>query len=176
MYVGQYLPSWRPEVDYRVSYSAKKEEGGGVLRDLSHELDLLNFLFGEWRELIACTGKKSSLEINSEDSINVLGVMKNEASFQISMNYTDRIAQRFIIVVTDSETFHIDLVKNTFKSSVRNENVIITRDISYIKMHQGICENSEYLCDFNAGLQVESLIEKVEESMKEKRWVKNGFV
>src|SRR3990167_7543788 len=37
--VGQYLPTWRSQVDYRDCYSAKKNQGGGVLRDLSHELD-----------------------------------------------------------------------------------------------------------------------------------------
>ena len=45
-YVGQYLPDWRPKRDYRKSYSAKKIEGGGVLRDLSHELDFVSWLFG----------------------------------------------------------------------------------------------------------------------------------
>jgi len=49
VYVGSYLPLWRPDADYRKSYSAKRKEGGGVLRDLSHELDYVFWLFGRWR-------------------------------------------------------------------------------------------------------------------------------
>ena len=48
IYVGQYLPEWRPDKDYRKSYSAEKALGGGVLRDLSHELDYMNWFFGEF--------------------------------------------------------------------------------------------------------------------------------
>ena len=34
IYVGQYLPDWRPQQDYRKSYSVSRTQGGGVLRDL----------------------------------------------------------------------------------------------------------------------------------------------
>lgn len=43
-----WLPAWRPDRDYRTIYSAAPEEGG-VLRDLSHEIDLLNHLVGPGR-------------------------------------------------------------------------------------------------------------------------------
>ncbi|MDO9288461.1 MAG: Gfo/Idh/MocA family oxidoreductase, partial [Thermodesulfovibrionales bacterium] len=45
--VGQFLPSWRPDRDYRNSYSASVAEGGGVALDLSHEIDYMRYLFGD---------------------------------------------------------------------------------------------------------------------------------
>ena len=39
--IGQYLPSWRPGTDYRHGVSARRELGGGVLLELSHEIEYL---------------------------------------------------------------------------------------------------------------------------------------
>ena len=61
-YVGQYLPEWRPGRDYREVYSAKRSEGGGVLRDLSHEIDFLAYLTGQITHVSAFGGKLSALE------------------------------------------------------------------------------------------------------------------
>ena len=45
--VGQFLPSWRPNIDYRESVSARKALGGGALLELSHEIDYLMWIFGD---------------------------------------------------------------------------------------------------------------------------------
>jgi predicted dehydrogenase len=66
--VGQYLPNWRPDSDYRYSVSARKELGGGVLLELSHELDYLRWIFGEVDAVSAILCKQSDLEIDVEDS------------------------------------------------------------------------------------------------------------
>jgi predicted dehydrogenase len=41
---GQYLPDWHPWEDYRQSYSARREMGGGIVLDRVHELDYLRWL------------------------------------------------------------------------------------------------------------------------------------
>lgn len=65
--VGQYLPSWRPKSDYRIGVSAQKKLGGGVLLELSHEIDYINWIFGNVETVSTVFGTQSSLEIDVED-------------------------------------------------------------------------------------------------------------
>ena len=69
--IGQYLPSWRPDADYRMGVSARKELGGGVLLELSHELDYLRWIFGEVAWLNAYLGQQSALQIDVEDTAHL---------------------------------------------------------------------------------------------------------
>lgn len=69
---GQYLPDWRPWQDYRKSYTAKKEMGGGVILDGSHEIDYMRWLLGDVKEVFCFAGKISSLKVNVEDSADIL--------------------------------------------------------------------------------------------------------
>jgi predicted dehydrogenase len=77
--VGQYLPSWRPNIDYRKSVSAQNVLGGGVLLELSHELDYLGWIFGEVEWVRATLSRQSNLEIDVEDSAFI--VMKFLSDF-----------------------------------------------------------------------------------------------
>lgn len=70
--IGQYLPSWRPESDYRQSVTANKELGGGALLELSHEIDYLRWIFGEVEWVTSSLSRQSDLEIDVEDSANLI--------------------------------------------------------------------------------------------------------
>ena len=60
--VGQYLPDWRPDIDYRSTVSANSTLGGGVLLELSHEIDYLRWLFGEVQWVSAVLSTQSNLD------------------------------------------------------------------------------------------------------------------
>lgn len=82
--IGQYLPSWRPDADYRQGVSARRELGGGALLELSHELDYLRWIFGEvdWVECVL--SKQSSLEIDVEDTAHlILGFVPADDGHQL---------------------------------------------------------------------------------------------
>lgn len=64
---SSYLPDWRLGQDYRDTYSAHKNLGGGVSIDLIHEWDYLTYLFGWPKTVYSLVGKKSDLEIDSDD-------------------------------------------------------------------------------------------------------------
>jgi predicted dehydrogenase len=69
---GQYLPSWRPAIDYRTSVSARRELGGGALLELSHELDYLRWIFGEVDWVAAVLTRQSDLEVDVEDCAHLV--------------------------------------------------------------------------------------------------------
>jgi predicted dehydrogenase len=69
--VGQYLPDWRPMQDYREGVTGNCELGGGVLLELSHELDYLRWFFGNIRGVYGRVRKLSDLEIDVEDHVDL---------------------------------------------------------------------------------------------------------
>ena len=69
---GQYLPDWHPWQDYREMYVAKKELGGGIILDGSHEIDYIRWLLGEIKRVSCFTGKLSSLEVDTEDTAEII--------------------------------------------------------------------------------------------------------
>jgi predicted dehydrogenase len=62
-----YLPKWHPYADYKKEYTARKELGGGVIRTLSHEIDLACYWFGEPASITGVTDRLSSLDIDTDD-------------------------------------------------------------------------------------------------------------
>lgn len=85
--VGQYLPNWRPKIDYRECVSAKRELGGGVLLELSHEIDYLRWIFGEVDWVRATLLRQSDLEIDVEDTVHLtIGFEKDIFGKQLIAN------------------------------------------------------------------------------------------
>lgn len=64
---GEYLPNWHPWEDYRRSYVARRDLGGGVVRTFTHPLDFIRWLVGDVDALWAFGGHRSPLEIDVED-------------------------------------------------------------------------------------------------------------
>lgn len=173
-YVGQYLPSWRLNTDYSTCYSAFREKGGGVLRDLSHELDYLTNLFGEWDSLVSSMSKISDLNIQSEDYVQVSYKTKQQVRISVELNYLDRIIQRFVIIQTNNKTIKIDFINNNINCNGETQQLdIVDRDFTYMKQHKAILNNSNLCCSFKEGLKVLKMIEAVEESSLYKEWVYN---
>jgi len=109
--VGQYLPDWRPNEDYRKGMSAKKALGGGVMLDLIHEFDYVNWIFGPIKNVFGKNGHTSDLEIDTEDvSMNIL-ITENGAIGTISLDYLQRELSRTCKVVGDKGTIIWDYKK-----------------------------------------------------------------
>jgi predicted dehydrogenase len=171
VYVGQYLPTWRPKADYRQSYSARAAKGGGVLLDLSHELDFSQWLFGRALGVFSLNGKYSDLDIDSMDTCGLLLKYENCPVMTMQMNYLDRKIQRFIIVNTNQNTYKVDLIsKQFFKNEILIELPLQNED-SYQHMIQNILyDNSCLLTTYGEAIAIMKTISAAMESNTKKIW------
>lgn len=107
--VGQWLPDWRPQQDYRASYSADAARGGGVAFDLIHELDVARWLFGEFDQCAAVGGHYSGLEINSEDVAVIALGRSGGPAVSVGLDYIARPPVRRYEIFGEEGTLVWDL-------------------------------------------------------------------
>jgi len=148
------------------------EEGGGVLRDLSHELDYVLWLFGPWRWLTAAGGRLSSLEIDSDDVFSLLLATDRCPLVSIHMNYLDRMPCRKILVNTNDNTVCIDLIKNIVDVNGIRETVSVARDDTYRIQHQAMLNgNVEGLCTLEEAMETLHTIDVAEKAAISHQWI-----
>lgn len=102
--VGQYLPDWRPWQDYRQSYTARRELGGGIILDASHELDYLLWFFGEPLEVLCMASTVSKLAVNVEDSASLLLRFASGSHADLHLDFVQRIPSRSCKLVGEEGT------------------------------------------------------------------------
>lgn len=109
--VGQYLPDWRPQADYRRQVSANRSLGGGVLLELSHELDYLTWLFGRFDQVFCIATNSGQLEIDVEDRADIL-LSRDDLAAQVHLDFLQRRASRSCKVIGSTGTMNWDLIAN----------------------------------------------------------------
>lgn len=94
---GEYLPGWHPWENYRESYSARADLGGGVVNTLCHPLDYLRWMFGDVQELFAVTSNHG-LQLPVEDSADILLRFKSGPTANVHLDYLLRPGQHSLHV------------------------------------------------------------------------------
>ncbi len=111
VYCGSYLPEWRPNVDFRTSYSARKDLGGGVQFDLIHEIDYIYWLFGKPEKVTKTLRSTSSLDIDAVDYGNYC-LEYGGFCVGVTLNYYRRDYKRTLEILFDDGTWLVDLKQN----------------------------------------------------------------
>lgn len=145
---SSYLPEWRPETDYRKTYSAQKELGGGVSIDLIHEWDYITFLFGFPIKVNNFIKKISELEINSDD-IAVYIADYGHMLAEVHVDYIGRSSVRKMEIFTKDDTVVADLIESSimYKKSGRLINFGQNRDeyqIAELKYFWSLIDKKKY--------------------------------
>jgi predicted dehydrogenase len=108
---GEYMPGWHPYEDYRESYAARSDQGGGALLSQIHEMDYLYSLFGLPSRLFAVGGHLSSLEVDVDDVASVLmscRVDGQEIPVELHLDYVQRPASQTLRIIGDEGKIDID--------------------------------------------------------------------
>lgn len=111
--VGQWLPDWRPGTDYRLGYSADPGKGGGVIFDLIHELDLVNWLGGRVVDVSAMARDTRLLEIQSEAIAQIGLRLESTALAQVHLDYVRPGYGRTLEIVGHRGVLHWDYSQGT---------------------------------------------------------------
>lgn len=111
VYAGSYLPDWRPGQDYRKTYSALKDLGGGVHMDLVHEIDYVYWLFGAPESYTKTLRSVSTLAIDAIDYANY-NLVYPKFCANIVLNYYRKTTKRELEIVSDDSIWTVNILEN----------------------------------------------------------------
>lgn len=149
--VGQYLPDWHPEEDYRESYSAQRSLGGGAPFDLIHEMDYASWLAGPLRSAACVADRISDLEIDSEDVAEFIVRFDGGAMGSIHMNYLERAPHRAFRVIGAEGTLIGDLLTNELRFYDANAKAWTDVALGVFERNDMYVDEMQHLLDCAAG-------------------------
>ncbi len=145
-----WLPDWRPGKDYRQTYSAKKSLGGGVLLDLSHEIDYSLWFFGPVKTVTAKIQQSPELNIETEAIADLSLEFVSGVKAEIHLSYASRKNERYCEIFTDSVPLRWDYQPDN------------DMYVAEMKHFINICQNKEKpLVTVSDGVNVLKVIETV---------------
>ncbi|USE83210.1 Gfo/Idh/MocA family protein [Acinetobacter tibetensis] len=110
--IGQYLPDWRPTKDYRETVSARAELGGGVLLELSHELDYAQWILGSLTPQHVLLRASEELGLEVEDNADLLMTTSKGTVVNIHLDFLQRKAHRKCRFIGSEGCIEWDLIQN----------------------------------------------------------------
>lgn len=171
-YCGSWLPDWRPNLDYRSCVSSKQSMGGGVLLELSHEIDLALWLLDDFEITFASLRQSGLLDIDVEDQALLTGSGSNCSLITIRLNFCSRPSRRNIVIRCEKGEINWDLLKgkvdlstgdqelHSFNPSFQSDDRFRLQAERFIEC---IYKHEAPYCSLNDGLKVMKLINQAKE-------------
>lgn len=111
--VGECLATMHSYEDYKTTYMARSDLGGGViLNQMIHEIDYLRYIFGDPSNIYAFGNEKGeSLEIDVDDCCDAL-LNFHGISVSLHADFYQSPPERYLSVVGSKGKFKADIIKN----------------------------------------------------------------
>ncbi|MCZ2121089.1 MAG: Gfo/Idh/MocA family oxidoreductase [Anaerolineales bacterium] len=184
VHFGEYLPAWHPWEDYRISYAARADMGGGVVATQCHSLDYLPWLLGEKVESVfGCTAKLSDLEIDVEDTAKIALRFASGALASLHLDFNQQPPEHHFTIVGTNGTIKWNLADGAVKmyqpekkdwvqyplSTSWERNVMFVEQTKhFVEVVKGYVSPS---CTLEDGIQVQKLVEAIHKSQATKRLI-----
>ena len=173
-YCGSWLPDWRSGLDYRDCVSARQEQGGGALLELSHELDLAQWLFGALELDFASLKHSGLLEIDVEDQAILAGHSGEGFPVTIRLNFCTKPPRRRVTLRGSAGEMYWDLmdgrIQATQLDTVERETYVspISADQRYyLQMNHFltcVMGGAHPMCSLAEGLKTLELIQRARQN------------
>lgn len=111
--VGQYLPGWRTDKNYKQSVSSNKELGGGALLELSHELDYLHWMLGDLALQHSWLRTTDELGLEVEEIADLVLTSADGAYISVHLDFIQKSTQRKCEFVGKNGRLVWDLMENS---------------------------------------------------------------
>lgn len=135
--VGQFLPDWRKDKNYKDSVSASKKLGGGVLLELSHELDLLNYLIGDLTFQHGYLRTNQELNLEVEEIADIIFLAKKNIFCHLHLDFIQKSPSRTIMIIAQHGRLEWDVLYNkiTLKNADGQQVIFDTPDFDNNNMY-----------------------------------------
>ena len=131
--IGQYLPDWRPNINYKQSVSANEALGGGALFELSHELDYAQWLLGPLNLQCAILRSSKELALQVEDLVDLLLLSDSGVVTSIHLDFLQRKAHRQCNFIGSEGRLDWDLIQNQLVLSTKEETRVVYSEPTWDK-------------------------------------------
>jgi predicted dehydrogenase len=117
-YWGEYLPAWHPWEDYRQSYAAKTELGGGVALTLSHDVDLICHLLNAQPENCHTVKQHfSPLEVQTDSAAEIVMKFESGVVTNTHLNFFEKHPRRYYRFLFEEATVEYDYLENELRTA-----------------------------------------------------------
>lgn len=114
VYNSSFLPEWRPAQWHMDSYSSIAKKGGGVVLDLSHEFDYIEYLFGGVKSIDGYFDRVSGVTKDAEDFLDAV-IRAETAYVNLHLDFFSRHRERTIRIDCDGEYIVADLIGSSIE-------------------------------------------------------------
>ncbi len=183
---GSFLPNWHPWEDYTTSYASKIDMGGGVINTITHELDLIQYLFGLPKSIFCLKNNQSILNIDADEQCEAIFEYEDKC-ISLHLDYLQKGPNRSVEIICEKGAIKFNWKNQTLVISeyLQDEEIIQCANFDLNQMYidelkdfvdKAIRNQKTHALDFNHALKNTELMLLMHQSADERKLLKyNGF-